>query len=120
MFMNMLLVMWGFGSAFHVIFRRDQEDLRWANARTVPLPWPFCEVLGSPAGHVYRLLLNIGNLAAPQLGLLVQPPAGPQDYDTILHAFASMFEHQSELELKPMYGSKSPVGFWGGRVLAHT
>ena len=32
-----------------------------------------------------------------------------QDFDTILHAFATMFEHQSALELKPMYSSKNPV-----------
>ncbi|GAB4820880.1 hypothetical protein N2152v2_007926 [Parachlorella kessleri] len=56
----LLLVMWGFGSAFHIVFRRNQEDT--------------------------------------------------DEYDTMLHAFLAMFEHQyGDLELKPMYQSKVPV-----------
>lgn len=33
-----------------------------------------------------------------------------QEYDTFLHSFLSMFEHQyGDIELKPLYKTKSPV-----------
>ncbi|GAB4819760.1 hypothetical protein N2152v2_006806 [Parachlorella kessleri] len=56
----LLLVMWGFGCAFHIVFRHDQEE--------------------------------------------------SEEFDTILHAFLSMFEHQyGDIEMGKMYKSKNPI-----------
>lgn len=36
-----------------------------------------------------------------------------QDFDTILHSFVTMYEHQGGyLDLKQMYSSKSPVSMY--------